>query len=288
MSDPVEIDDLQKWLIEQWLENFGQVVKSMVDDPAELTWAVSEGGELGPSPLLVEQKFAASPGPLLWVGVPEETWRDLGTRVLKAAGMDTVSDEESRSTTLEIVQQAIGGLAQAMTGKLEREIAAPPSREPALFPDKLTVLHLSVKFGESQLPPVWVAFSPSLIAWFEEKPAEAVVEQSLETTEDQMAGYPNSKTFKLLLDVALPVSISFGKTELAVRDVLKLTTGSIVELNRAVTEPVDLIVNNCIIARGEVVVVNGNYGVRIHHIASRQERLRTGSSSEAVTRLVRT
>jgi flagellar motor switch protein FliN/FliY len=46
-------------------------------------------------------------------------------------------------------------------------------------------------------------------------------------------------------------------------------------LNRSVTEPVEIIVNNCVIARGEVVVIEGNYGVRIDQIISRQERLRT-------------
>jgi flagellar motor switch protein FliN/FliY len=48
-----------------------------------------------------------------------------------------------------------------------------------------------------------------------------------------------------------------------------------VELNRALSEPVEVIVNNCVIARGEVVVVEGNYGVRIKQVISRQERLRT-------------
>jgi len=57
--------------------------------------------------------------------------------------------------------------------------------------------------------------------------------------------------------------------------VLKLTSGSIVELNRTVTEPVEIIVNNCVIAKGEVVVIEGNYGVRIHQVISRNERLRT-------------
>lgn len=80
---------------------------------------------------------------------------------------------------------------------------------------------------------------------------------------------------ELLLDVELPVSISFGRTELALKDVLKLTTGSIVELNRSVNEPVDILVNHSLIARGEVVVVDGNYGVRIQRIISRQERLRS-------------
>ena len=57
------------------------------------------------------------------------------------------------------------------------------------------------------------------------------------------------------------------------KDVLKLTAGSIIELNRTVDEPVEVIVNNCVVARGEVVVVEGNYGVRIHQIMTRQERL---------------
>lgn len=79
----------------------------------------------------------------------------------------------------------------------------------------------------------------------------------------------------LLLDVDLPVSISFGKAQLPMKDVLKLTTGSIVELNRGVSEQVEVLVNQCLIARGEVVVIDGNYGVRIQEIASRQDRLRT-------------
>jgi flagellar motor switch protein FliN/FliY len=80
---------------------------------------------------------------------------------------------------------------------------------------------------------------------------------------------------ELLLDVDLPVSISFGKAQLALKDVLKLTTGSIVELNRGVNDQVEVLVNQCLIARGEVVVVDGNYGVRIQEIASRQDRMRS-------------
>jgi flagellar motor switch protein FliN len=56
---------------------------------------------------------------------------------------------------------------------------------------------------------------------------------------------------------------------------LKLTTGSIVELDRTILEPVEVVVNNCVIARGEVVVIEGNFGVRIKQVISRQERMRT-------------
>lgn len=72
----------------------------------------------------------------------------------------------------------------------------------------------------------------------------------------------------LLDDVEVPLSISFGKTQLPLRDVLKLGTGSIIELDRTVAEPVDIVVNNRIVARGEVVVIDGNYGVRITGLTS--------------------
>jgi len=73
----------------------------------------------------------------------------------------------------------------------------------------------------------------------------------------------------------LPVSISFGRTRMALKDVVKLTTGCIIELERSVGQPVDIIVNDRVIARGEVVVVDGNFGVRIQEVASRQDRIRT-------------
>jgi len=77
----------------------------------------------------------------------------------------------------------------------------------------------------------------------------------------------------LLHDVQMPLSVSFGSTFMPLRDVLKLTTGSIVELDRMISEPVDIIVNNCVIARGEVVVIEGNYGVRIIDVVSRNDRM---------------
>jgi flagellar motor switch protein FliN/FliY len=95
------------------------------------------------------------------------------------------------------------------------------------------------------------------------------------TVNEQSEGQNSSKTMDLLMEVELPVGVSFGRAQMRLKDAIKLTTGSIVELNRSISEPVEIIVNNCVIARGEVVVVEGNYGVRIKHIVSREERLRT-------------
>jgi len=84
-----------------------------------------------------------------------------------------------------------------------------------------------------------------------------------------------TRNLDLLLDVEMPVSISFGRAQLPLKDVFKLTIGSMVELNRAISEPVDVIVNNSVIAQGEVVVVDGNFGVRITHVMSKHDRIRS-------------
>lgn len=79
-----------------------------------------------------------------------------------------------------------------------------------------------------------------------------------------------SPTLWRLLDMDLPVSISLGQAELPLQDVLRLTTGSIIELNRSVGDQVDIVVNDRVVARGEVVVVNGNYVVRVQQLVASQ------------------
>ncbi len=79
-----------------------------------------------------------------------------------------------------------------------------------------------------------------------------------------------------LLDVDLPVSVCFGSTQMQLRDLLKLTAGSVVELDRGVQDPVEVRLNNAVIARGEVVAVSGNYGVRIREIVRREQMWQAG------------
>jgi flagellar motor switch protein FliN len=80
---------------------------------------------------------------------------------------------------------------------------------------------------------------------------------------------------ELLLDVELPVSVSFGYSEMALKDILKLGTGSVIELDKSVNDPVTIIVNHKPIAKGEVVMVDGNYGVRVLEVQSTAERIRS-------------
>jgi flagellar motor switch protein FliN len=77
----------------------------------------------------------------------------------------------------------------------------------------------------------------------------------------------------LLYDIELDATLQFGSREMALREVLELGPGDVVELDRHVSEPVDLVVGDRIVARGEVVVVNGNFALRITEVAAPQLRL---------------
>lgn len=83
----------------------------------------------------------------------------------------------------------------------------------------------------------------------------------------------DDRSLDLLMDIPLEVSVELGRIEMLIRDVLELGAGSIIELRKAAGEPVDVLVNGCLIARGEVVVVEDNFGVRITEIPSPSERI---------------
>lgn len=83
-----------------------------------------------------------------------------------------------------------------------------------------------------------------------------------------------SKNIDLIMDVPLEFSVVLGKTKKVVRDVLSLSPGSVVELNKFAEEPLDVYVNGKLIAQGEVVVINENFGIRITNIISPTERVK--------------
>jgi flagellar motor switch protein FliN len=207
----------------------------------------------------------------VWVVSSADVWKSMGKALLAAVGVEDDDTPTIKGTYVEIVTQAISGVGQSLSAKLQREVSCEPGGESADLPADLKGQALTIVLGEDAPPAkIWVGFSAPVY--------KLLLPQAPETVAVAVAPppvYMKPPTMELLLDVELPVSVSFGRAQLPLKDVIKLTTGSIVELNRAVTEPVEIVVNNCVIARGEVVVVEGNFGVRITQVISRQERLRT-------------
>lgn len=78
----------------------------------------------------------------------------------------------------------------------------------------------------------------------------------------------------LILDIPVQVTVELGRTKLPIRNLLQLAQGSVVELDGLAGEPMDVLVNGCLIAQGEVVVVNDKFGIRLTDIITPAERMR--------------
>ena len=86
------------------------------------------------------------------------------------------------------------------------------------------------------------------------------------------------KNLGLIMDVPLSVSVEIGKTRRRLKDVLNFNNGTVIELDKEADEPVDIIVNGQLIARGEVVVIDDNFGVRISEIINTKSIIGNGES----------
>ena len=82
-----------------------------------------------------------------------------------------------------------------------------------------------------------------------------------------------SRRIDLLLDVPLELSVELGRTRMSIQELLSLGPGSVIELDKVAGEPLDILVNNRLVARGEAVVVNDKFGIRITDIVSPAERI---------------
>ncbi|MEC0244780.1 flagellar motor switch phosphatase FliY [Paenibacillus chitinolyticus] len=91
----------------------------------------------------------------------------------------------------------------------------------------------------------------------------------------QQGGYnqTDDTNLNLLLDIPLKVTVELGRTQKVIKDILELSQGSIIELDKLAGEPVDILVNNKLIAKGEVVVIDENFGVRVTDIVSQWDRI---------------
>ncbi|SFK19538.1 flagellar motor switch protein FliN [Methylophaga sulfidovorans] len=120
----------------------------------------------------------------------------------------------------------------------------------------------------------------------EEDPWAAALEEQAESEASQTAnpapvaklddeGRPKSDVdLDMVMDIPVTISMEIGRTKISIRNLLQLSQGSVVELDRLAGEPMDVLVNDTLIAHGEVVVVNDKFGIRLTDIISTSERIK--------------
>lgn len=116
--------------------------------------------------------------------------------------------------------------------------------------------------------PDWGANLSDPVAGGVQKADEAFF-QDLNDQQTQ-ADYPD---IEFILDIPIKITVELGRTKMPIKNLLQLTQGSVIELDGLAGEAMDILVNGCLIAHGEVVVVNDNYGIRLTDIISPSERI---------------
>ncbi len=177
----------------------------------------------------------------IWCGAPTETWEELQRSV-------------SGDTEFAALRNAIERVARERFGS---EIAV-EEVESSEGPEGTTVTAvIEITTDGREFPPIQIAFS------------EAMLTALGVTAENEIAHFDwSNNPVERLLQVEVPVSVLLGRARLRMKDVLSLSGGSIVELEQQLHDEVEVRVNNCVIARGEMVAVDGNYGVRIVEMVS--------------------
>ena len=105
------------------------------------------------------------------------------------------------------------------------------------------------------------------------KPEETVAQTELKLHVNPQSN-EGEHSLDLILDIPLKVSVELGRTKILVQDLLKLHKGSVIELTKLAGEPLEVLVNDKVVAKGEVIVVNEKFGLRLTDIVSHAQRIR--------------
>lgn len=181
---------------------------------------------------------------------------ELGSKIPGQSATEAGTEPGDKLLTL--ISSAMAGLAANLSAEYG-ELTLKVERVADLAFGGMLVVPLAASMGAEFSMPVLLYFDPVFLAALSSssamKPAEVAATQLIDPV-----------NLKLVMDVELNVSLRFGQRELPLREVLELASGSVVELDRHVDEPVELLLDGKVIARGEAVIVDGNYGLRVTEI----------------------
>jgi flagellar motor switch protein FliN/FliY len=217
------------------------------------------GGEGAPAEDLVgDSKDALAETFNQVMGSANQTLSDLAGETFAIANVEILAVPPEASAFAELMGQGVF-----------QDLALPTSQDGLSTTIHLLLPELLLQQLKRKLGLVEVPAAPSPVAAIE---APAALTRQAPVASGPMTDAGN---LDLLLDIQLPVVVRMGQTEMQMGELLKLTPGSILELNRSADAPVELLVNGKLIAKGEVVVVDGNFAFRITEIDSRAARIRS-------------
>ncbi len=220
----------------------------------------------------IEAVDPASPPPML-----EGLSNELSERLCRATASVTIGNEDSGRLVLVLPRD----LVKAMIMPKPADASVSPSEEADLQQEEIDAI-LSPSESEGEGLPSQAEID-ALMAQATGEPATAVEEAAPQVAPPQPAPVPpahaepdaSTKNIDLIMDIQLKLTARLGKMEMSVGEIMKLSPGSVIDIDRFVDEPIELVVNDRLIARGDIIVVQENFGVKISEIVSPKERIQS-------------
>jgi len=244
-----------------WVEALQKVLETMTATAPAVDWQELDGAppaEHEGEPLVWwADGVSLRPQPSLWMGATADGWKSLGSWILATLGVDEAGDEDIQSTCRDVVAQVASAFATELAKQLGtplNSLGANPAEKP---PRDVFAAALDLaRPHTSQKTPFVIAFHSSLGG---DEPEQAQAPEP----EPESAAADAPVFAEPIAELRFPVYARLGVTQVQLGDVFKWTVGSIVEIDRRVTDPIDVVIGGRLVARGQVVVANAHYGARV-------------------------
>ncbi|BCS33524.1 hypothetical protein TBR22_A27510 [Luteitalea sp. TBR-22] len=210
----------------------------------------------------------------VWVGLSQDGATQLVAAILGDPSL--VTDADIVDTLKELLGQAAGAHVHGEGKGLTLTVDAPGPGATPLMPD---AQYYDLMVGAAD-PIRLVAWGRTIAGLAPEpaRPAAAAMPAPPAAPPAPVpvaAAMPPPRNLDVVLDIELPITVRFGETQMTLENLARLGPGSMIDLARSPDDPVDLLVNGHLVARGQVVVVSGCYGVRVNEVVSPADRLRS-------------
>jgi flagellar motor switch protein FliN/FliY len=250
-------------LIERWIEEFGRAVEMFTGETPVVT-SQSASAELAEKEVAGrtwwKQEVQGESSFFIWAGATEPIWTALG------------EGAEAQSSFFEMVSQANSGTAAVLSAGFPSPLRCQDGviEAPKLPLDAATA-QIKIVFRGADAGVLLLLVEKKAFAIL--SPDEPVTAPAASDREIYSSINASPQMLARLMDLQLPVSVLLGRATITIKEALKLMSGSVVELDRRVGDHVEIMVHGIVVAKGEIVSVKGNYGVRIKEVISRQDRI---------------
>jgi flagellar motor switch protein FliN/FliY len=250
-----------------WSDSMASILETMTANRPRIQSAVSAAGKPAEGYAWWGQSLSIQEQPSFWIGAPAESWTQLGRLILSSLGVEDASDTDIEATCRDVLAQSSSAVAAELSSRLGETVTSGDSL-PAAQPDTTNSLTFTWSLDAGLLTIEGAVVWPeALLARFSGcMPPAAEAQAGVAQPSQPATGNPplfGGQPVDSMPKLDLRVKFVLGRTTLPLRDIFKLNIGSVVELDRTTTEPSDMFVHGRLLARGQIVVVNGNYGLKI-------------------------